>query len=658
MTDKSNTQAAPMQGLSAWLRMLASHQSKYMSQDAATLLTWAAEVDAAQPTPEPVVQADNVTVTSPSGSTWEVDPKWAQALQAALDGKAASDRRPWAIFDSQGFYRLERSEVEARAFCDTYNARNPNDPLRPYICCAMDDVRPPAQSPSAEAEPVKLTPYNPTEAMRWAMKGIDPALSHEQCRALWSAAWTAVQSPSAEAAEPGHGLTTEQADLLLTSSLKPEEIGGAPDLQHRRVRELLHWFARLTQGNANPKWLRGHAFELAYYVATMGPDRSLDVDAIRKAGFLEGVNISPEDRRMLERIGTIPAQSPSAEMLNGLTEAETADSASVAGLTATSAERGRDADGQKWIDNFYTANGYYPSLMQVWRAALAAQPAAPLFAAPISARKWRELQADGHRMTLIQFDGGKGGPGSIDPGGVVMWGAQPAAQQGGPVAEGLVVVDMVPPATARDRWMYEQGRLAERDARTHAIEAASSPVALQGRDERWKVGNEFAPFHKSASHVNPDYRDGWNACYEAARASLPAGFTPEQVAELVAARDKILSASLPAGGVVEPVAWRGRNSLGEVVTDWLEYQHQTAEGVKKLFADEGGTVEYAYAAPRPSETQGRGQMTDAEAVKAFRDCRDRLKLPRLDWQSFSLGRECAEHHHGIPASPQDGGEQS
>lgn len=32
------------------------------------------------------------------------------------------------------------------------------------------------------------------------------------------------------------------------------------------------------------------------------------------------------------------------------------------------------ADGQKWIDDFYTAKGYYPSLMQVWRAALAAQP--------------------------------------------------------------------------------------------------------------------------------------------------------------------------------------------------------------------------------------------------------------------------------------------
>lgn len=129
--------------------------------------------------------------------------------------------------------------------------------------------------------------------------------------------------------------------------------------------------------------------------------------------------------------------------------------------------------------------------------------------------------------------------------------------------------------------------------------------------------------------------------------------------EAIAAR-----ASLPAGGVVEPVAWRGRNSLGEVVTDWLEYQHQTAEGVKKLFADEGGTVEYAYAAPRPSETQGRRQMTD-EMLKVLKGCRDTAmakaasaRVPEcgdfggiaqdLDWLVTEL----------CPASPQDGGEKA
>lgn len=36
----------------------------------------------------------------------------------------------------------------------------------------------------------------------------------------------------------------------------------------------------------------------------------------------------------------------------------------------------------------------------------------------------------------------------------------------------------------------------------------------------WKVGNEFLPYHPSASHVRPDYRDGWNDCYKVAAASI------------------------------------------------------------------------------------------------------------------------------------------
>lgn len=37
---------------------------------------------------------------------------------------------------------------------------------------------------------------------------------------------------------------------------------------------------------------------------------------------------------------------------------------------------------------------------------------------------------------------------------------------------------------------------------------------------RWKVGDEYAPFHRQASHVRPDYRDGWNDCYEAASTAV------------------------------------------------------------------------------------------------------------------------------------------
>lgn len=32
-------------------------------------------------------------------------------------------------------------------------------------------------------------------------------------------------------------------------------------------------------------------------------------------------------------------------------------------------------------------------------------------------------------------------------------------------------------------------------------------------DKKYKVGNEFLQYHASASHVRPDFRDGWNACF-------------------------------------------------------------------------------------------------------------------------------------------------
>jgi hypothetical protein len=35
-------------------------------------------------------------------------------------------------------------------------------------------------------------------------------------------------------------------------------------------------------------------------------------------------------------------------------------------------------------------------------------------------------------------------------------------------------------------------------------------------NQQWKVGNEFLPYHPDASHVDPNYRQGWNDCYHAA----------------------------------------------------------------------------------------------------------------------------------------------
>jgi len=49
---------------------------------------------------------------------------------------------------------------------------------------------------------------------------------------------------------------------------------------------------------------------------------------------------------------------------------------------------------------------------------------------------------------------------------------------------------------------------------------------------KWKAVDEFAAFHPHASHVDPDYRDGWNHCHAAATARIAE--LEQQVRELKA----------------------------------------------------------------------------------------------------------------------------
>lgn len=58
-----------------------------------------------------------------------------------------------------------------------------------------------------------------------------------------------------------------QKNILIERCMKPEEITGDTQKRELRAEELVNWFARYAQGNANPKWLESHAFELAHYVA-------------------------------------------------------------------------------------------------------------------------------------------------------------------------------------------------------------------------------------------------------------------------------------------------------------------------------------------------------------------------------------------------------
>lgn len=65
----------------------------------------------------------------------------------------------------------------------------------------------------------------------------------------------------------GYNVSDDVISTLLKNSMKPKEINGikADD----RVLELIHWFARLANNRANPKWTETHGMELAYYCAKL-----------------------------------------------------------------------------------------------------------------------------------------------------------------------------------------------------------------------------------------------------------------------------------------------------------------------------------------------------------------------------------------------------
>jgi len=81
--------------------------------------------------------------------------------------------------------------------------------------------------------------------------------------------------------------------------------------------------------------------------------------------------------------------------------------------------------------------------------------------------------------------------------------------------------------------------------------------------EQWKIGNEFAPFHPSASHVDPEYRDGWNACYE-----IAAG----EIERLTAALH-----AQPGPVSLDDVEWAGKVHLAEAIRERDELRRQLAE---------------------------------------------------------------------------------
>ena len=203
------------------------------------------------------------------------------------------------------------------------------------------------------------------------VKSLGPTHPEDVALAIHQRALAMAPKQEAPTQEQFHhyGLGAEQLQQLLDGGLKPEEISGAADVQHDRVHELVWWFARLTQGSANAKLAVRHACELAYFVATNGVNRRINLKAIRDAAFKEGVNITPEERGTLERIGfaiprAIPIAAPAAA--NGampeLPKPETMIVASDLGHRAYSADQmrayghachaiGRGAAVREYIEN-------------------------------------------------------------------------------------------------------------------------------------------------------------------------------------------------------------------------------------------------------------------------------------------------------------------
>src|SRR5580698_2654063 len=88
-----------------------------------------------------------------------------------------------------------------------------------------------------------------------------------------------VESPSSIEGEEkiGFGLSEDDVKKLLDAGLKPEEIGGDQRTQLLRVKELVRWFRRCLDGNANPKWFQSHTYELVYYIVTNAGNRFIDL---------------------------------------------------------------------------------------------------------------------------------------------------------------------------------------------------------------------------------------------------------------------------------------------------------------------------------------------------------------------------------------------
>jgi hypothetical protein len=122
---------------------------------------------------------------------------------------------------------------------------------------------------------------------------------------IWQGASGTSSRPQENAQPAGFDLSAADLEKLLSQCLKPEEIAGDAAVQLDRIKELIHWFRRFADRSANAKWFHSHAFELAYYIATTAGNRFIDLEAVKREAWIEGVNITPNARAIAVTLGLV-----------------------------------------------------------------------------------------------------------------------------------------------------------------------------------------------------------------------------------------------------------------------------------------------------------------------------------------------------------------
>jgi hypothetical protein len=88
----------------------------------------------------------------------------------AQPAREAEEPVIWAIFDSQGFYETREFQVEAQAFCDFYNKREWNNPLKPYRVVPLY-ATPPSQSAHPDLRELEQAARKALEALEECKTG-------------------------------------------------------------------------------------------------------------------------------------------------------------------------------------------------------------------------------------------------------------------------------------------------------------------------------------------------------------------------------------------------------------------------------------------------------------------------------------------------------